>query len=188
MLYQTNKIRDLQFRMSYYNDEKAYEALYAILFDDLYRFAFSIIKCKENAEEIVSDVFVKLWKKKDQLSHVKDLRLYLFTATKNYALNYIVKQSKWALTNYDREDNSECKWNCSDSSPEEIYISNETESMVNKAIETLPPQCREIFRMVRVDGLQYKDVASALNISKFTVRNQIVIASRRISKTLSCYL
>lgn len=188
MLYQTNKIRDLQFRMSCYRDVKAYEALYAILFDDLYRFAFSIIKSRESAEEIVSDVFIKLWKKKDELSHIDNLRLYLFTATKNYSLNYIVKQSKRHLMNYDHEDGGDGNKNYCDCSPEEIYISNETKSMVNKAINDLPPQCREIFKMVRVDGLQYKDVATALKISRFTVRNQIVIASRRISKTLSCYL
>lgn len=188
MLCQTNKIRDLQLRMSYYRDMKAYEALYAILFDDLYRVAISIVKSKESAEEIVSDVFVKLWKKNDQLVHVDNLRLYLFAATKNYSLNYIVKQSKRRLLSYENEEERDFHKNYCDFSPEEIYISNETESMVNKAINDLPPQCRKIFKMVRVEGLQYKDVANALKISRFTVRNQVVIASRRISKTLSCYL
>lgn len=167
---------------------KAYEALYAILFNDLYRIAFSIVKSKETAEEIVSDVFVKLWKKNDQLLHVDNLRLYLFTATKNYSLNYIVKQSKRHLLNYENEECRNCNEDYCDFSPEEIYISNETESMVNKAIRDLPPQCRKIFEMVRVEGLQYKDVANALKISRFTVRNQVVIASRRISKTLRYYL
>ncbi|UAY57036.1 RNA polymerase sigma-70 factor [Arachidicoccus terrestris] len=164
-----------------------YEQSYALLFEDLFRYAFSILKNREAAEDAVSDVFVKLWKMKDDLDQVENLKCYLFRATKNHCLNFLTKTPKNRFVQYEEVDDSYYVDSEATVSPEQIYISNEINALVHKAIQELPPQCREIFKMVKFKDLHYKEVATALNISKFTVRNQIVIASRRLSRILACY-
>ena len=68
--------------------------------------------------------------------------------------------------------------------PEDLYISAEAINTVKQAINELPSQCRIIFLLVREDGLKYKEVATILNISVFTVRNQIAIATKKIAEVL----
>lgn len=88
---------------------------------------------------------------------------------------------------YEEVDDSYYVGTATSINPEQIYISNEINALLQKAIQELPPQCREIFTMVKFRELHYKEVATELNISRFTVRNQIVIASRRLSRALACY-
>ncbi len=178
-------IRELQLRFALYEDMKAYKELYVLLFDGLHRFSFSLIKSREGAEEIVSDVFIKLWQIRDQLIKVDNLKVYLYTITKNFSLNYLTKNSKNPIVHLEQmniETVVEFK------SPEELYISAESINEVNQVIHTLPPQCKLIFQLVKEEGLKYKEVASVLNISVFTVRNQLAIAIRKIGEALPHHL
>jgi RNA polymerase sigma-70 factor (ECF subfamily) len=154
------------------------------LFSELYKYSYTFIKSHECAEEIVSDVFIKLWKIRLTLRDVDNLKTYLYKATKNYSLNYISKTSRIQVLTLD-EMKTMATSTVLNYSPEDIYISNESMNIISRVIRELPPQCRQIFKLVREDGLKYKDVAIALNISTFTVRNQIVIATRKISNALT---
>lgn len=174
-------IRELQLRFALFEDMKAYKELYALLFDGLHRFSYSLVKSREGAEEIVSDVFIKLWQIRDQLRNIDNLKVYLYTITKNFSLNYIMKHSKNPVVHLEQmniETVVEFK------NPEELYISAEAVRKVNQVIHALPPQCRLIFQLVKEEGLKYKEVASVLNISVFTVRNQLAIAIRKIGEAL----
>lgn len=177
------KIKELQSRIVRYSDMKAYEELYRLLSLDLYKYSHTFIKSREIAEEIVSDVFIKLWKVRLTLSEVDNLKTYLFAAAKNHSLNYISKASKSLVLKLD-EMKTEPRSIVMNYSPEDVYISNESMNIIRDVILGLPPQCRQIFQMVREEGLKYKEVANILNISTFTVRNQLVIASRKISSAL----
>lgn len=88
---ETCVIAELQMRVALYEDMKAYKQLYELFFPRLFRFSYSFVKSKEAAEEIVSDVFIKIWEIKGTLHDINDLNVYLYTITKNFSLNYMVQ-------------------------------------------------------------------------------------------------
>jgi RNA polymerase sigma-70 factor (ECF subfamily) len=173
-------------RIALSEDMKAYKELYLLVFDSLFQFSYSFVKSKQVAQEIVSDVFIKLWQIRTQLNAIDNLKPYLFGITKNFSLSYLARTSKnlsiqlddIELDEIDIESLIEFK------NPEDLYISKETIKNVIQAIQDLPPQCQIIFSLVKVEGLRYKEVAKLLNISVFTVRNQVAIATRKIEDAL----
>ena len=173
-------------RIALSEDMKAYKELYLLMFDSLFHFSYSFVKSKQVAQELVSDVFIKLWKIRSQLNAVDNLKLYLFGITKNFSLSYLARASKnlsvqlddLDLDKIDMESVIEFK------NPEDLYISKETVKNIMKAVLNLPPQCQIIFSLVKIEGLKYKEVARLLNISVFTVRNQVAIATKKIEDTL----
>lgn len=171
-------------RIALSGDMKAYRELYLLMFDKLFKFSFSFVKSKEAAEELVSDVFMKIWSIRDQLSTIQDLKIYLYCITRNLSLNYLAKEKKLI----DRLDQNNIDLLTDFNTPEDKYISKETIDGLKQAIEGLPPQCRIIFLLVRDQDMKYKDVAHVLNISVFTVRNQVAIATKKISEALPSHL
>lgn len=175
-------IAELQKRIVIYEDMKAYKQLYELLFHKLFRFSYSFVKSKEAAEEIVSDVFIKIWEiRGNRLAAISDLIVYLYTITKNFSLNYITKNRKLRVISLE-DVTDESFLNLL--TPEDALISAEITSTINAAINGLPTQCRIIFFLVRESSLPYKEVASILNISVNTVRNQVTIATRKIADSL----
>ncbi len=166
-------------RISLHNDQQAYRDLFVSLHKPLTRFAFGILKSNDDAEEIVSDVFITVWEKRSTLSTIESPLLYLYTAVKNRALNVIAKQKR-----QDGYDVSQwlVPMNSVYFDPEQLMISQETVQRIRKAINELPARCRLIFMLVKEDGLKYKEVANLLNISVKTVEAQMAIALRRIAQ------
>jgi len=185
-LLQDNTIRDLQMRIALSEDMKAYKELYLLMFDSLFHFSYSFVKSKQVAEELVSDVFIKLWQIRTQLNAVDSLKLYLFGITKNFSLSYLAKASKNLSIQLDEMNLDEINFESviEFKNPEDLCISKETIKDVMQAIQNLPPQCQIIFSLVKVEGLKYKEVAKLLNISVFTVRNQVAIATKKIEDAL----
>ena len=186
-MLQDNTIRDLQMRIALSEDMTAYKELYLLMFDSLFYFSYSFVKSKQVAEELVSDVFIKLWHIRNQLNAIDNLKLYLFGITKNFSLSYLARASKDLSIQLDGMDLDETDIASiiEFKNPEDLYISKETIKNVMKAIQGLPPQCQIIFSLVKVEGLKYKEVARLLDISVFTVRNQVAIATKKIEEALS---
>jgi len=174
-------IRSLQQRISLYEDLQAYHALYNLFFNNLRRFCYSFVKSQEAAEEIVSDVFIKLWQIRNKLSEIDNLKVYLYSIAKNFCLNYITRHFKNPVASLDEMD---IETVISLDNPEELCISADILHTIQQTIRQLPPQCRLIFQMVKEDGMRYKEVADILNISVLTVRNQVAIATRKVAETL----
>ncbi|HMH22747.1 MAG TPA: RNA polymerase sigma-70 factor [Puia sp.] len=178
-------ILELQERIALYEDMKAYGQLYDFLYGGLHRLALSIVKSNEVAEEIVSDVFIKVWQIRGKLMEIEHLRVYLFTIAKNFSLNYITKNYKNLTVSLDHLDiEAVVEFN----GPAEMCISADIVRQLRKAIQQLPPQCRLIFQLVKEEGLRYKEVAAILGISPLTVRNQLAIAVRKIGEVLPAWL
>jgi RNA polymerase sigma-70 factor (family 1) len=173
-------------RIAFSEDMKAYKELYLLMFDSLFRFSYSFVKSKQVAQELVSDVFIKLWQIRGQLNTIDNLKPYLFGITKNLSLSYLARASKNLsiqlddidLDDIDTESIIDFK------SPEDLYISKEAVKNVIQAIRGLPSQCQIIFSLVKIEGLKYKEVADLLDISVFTVRNQVAIATKKIEEAL----
>ena len=89
-----DRIQYLQQQIARYDDQHAYKELFKGLYHFLYPFARTIVKEKETAEEVVSDVFIKVWEKRKQLEKVENLKVYLYVSTRNIAINYLDRQRR----------------------------------------------------------------------------------------------
>jgi RNA polymerase sigma-70 factor (family 1) len=177
-------ISELQQQIALCDDMKAYRRLYELLYERLFWFSFSFVKSREVAEEIVSDVFIKLWSIRNELRSIDNLTVYLYIIAKNFSLNYITKRYKYPQVSLD-----DIQFEVVTSiTPEDLYISTEIGQKIKEAIAQLPSQCKLIFQMVREDGLKPKEVAAILNIAEITVRNQLTIAAKKIARMLQPHL
>jgi len=167
-------------------DEPAFRQVYVNFYKRLFQFAQAIVKTREAAEEIVEDVFVRIWQQKTTIATIHNLRVYLYTATKNAALNYLSKKARESIT--EPFDHIHIELNGSGVSPEEILITAEMYRKLQEAVEALPPRCKMIFKLVREDGLRYKEIAGILNISVNTIDVHMAIAVKRIAAALGAEL
>ena len=171
------RISYLQNRIARFEDQQAYKELYISLYRCLFQFANSFVKSKQLSEEIVSDVFLKIWERRKSVQTIDNLKVYLYVATKNISLNYLDK--KKTVSFLDIEDfSTELQSNYSD--PEQLLITSDMMLLINNAILQLPSRCRLIFKLVKEDKMKYKEVAEVLHISVKTVENQVAIAVRKI--------
>lgn len=156
------------------DDQLAFSELYKYYYPGLLSFAHSILKNKENAEEVILDVFISLWENRKTLQTIKKLPNYLYVATKHGAIRHLRKKN---IINFDElQDDFEYTL----VSPEQIFITKENITSINSIINTLPPKCRLIFRLVKEERLSYEEVATLLELSKKTVEAQLYIAYKRL--------
>jgi RNA polymerase sigma-70 factor (family 1) len=175
------RIAFLQVRIAQFEDQKAYEELYVSLYKYLYNFAWSFVKSRQLAEEIVSDVFIKVWQKRKAIETIGNFKVYLYVATKNISLNYLVKNK--TLPYSDIQDLSgELISTYSD--PEQLLITSDMMQLINTAIAQLPDRCRLIFQLVKEDKMKCREVAEILQISAKTVENQVSIAVKKIGNAV----
>jgi len=166
-------------------DTKAFRQIFDLLFVNLTKFSFSFVQSQEASTEIVDELFVQLWTKREKIMDIVDLRVYLYTASKNASLNYIAKRAKQIqLEPYDQIQVQMADNN----SPEQMMIDKEILHKIRMAIDQLPPRCKLIFKLIREDGLKYSEVAAILNLSIKTIDNQIVIAVSRIKEAVQTVL
>jgi RNA polymerase sigma-70 factor (ECF subfamily) len=165
-------------------DEQAFRRLFQYYSPRLNQFAYSIVKLKEAAAEIVDDVFIKLWKQREKVPSISNIRVYLYVAVKNSSLNYLSSKAHQQITEpFNHLDIALC----SDQAPDQKMISAELQEKITSAVEALPPRCKMIFKLVREDGLRYKDVAEILNLTVNTVDAQMVIAVKRIAEKVQTH-
>lgn len=176
------EIKELQFKIAENNDDHAFGQLYMALINNLQKFAYSIIKNKELAEEIVSDVFIKIWQNRAQLVKIENLKLYLYISTKNTALNYLSRHFRKEVISLDEMSLNIVAVSYN---PENLMITREAVNKIEFAIQNLPLRCRLIFKLAKEDGLKYNDIAKLLNISVNTIDNQMAIALKKISSSIN---
>jgi RNA polymerase sigma-70 factor (family 1) len=159
-------------------NQEAFRQLFNNYSEKLVQFAYALVKNHIAARDIVNEVFVKIWKRREQVTGIMNLRVYLYTATKNTGLNYLSRKAHEQVTEpFDHISIALRDDRC----PEQELITHEIFNKIHQAIDQLPPRCKMIFKLIREDGLQYKEVAEVLNISIHTVDAQMAIAIRKIS-------
>ena len=176
---------ELLARISEGNDEKAFKQLFDLYAGRLFQFSKSFLKNKSLAEEVVSDVFFKVWLHRTSLTNRSNIKAYLFKATYNTTLNYLddVKRKK-AVSLDDIEVDLGIDRIC----PETDLINRELKSIIEKAIESLPPRCKLIYKMAKVEQMKYKEIAEVLDISVKTIDHQLTIAIKKIGEVIHNYL
>ena len=164
------------------NNQKALEVLYEKYFYKLCDFSNKYLRDIMACEDVVSDVFLSIWLNSRKINIQTTLRSYLYTSVKNRSLTYIRDNTN------NIENNIEyIKQNVSLSytTVDDKLLYRELENEIDKIISQLPPKRQLIFRMSRLDGLKYKEIAEILSISVRTVQNHMVEAVRFIANHYS---
>ena len=173
--------RKLLRQMKELDSQTAFRDFYNMTYDRLFRIAYYYVKQEEWSQEIVLDVFLKLWKQRSNLLDVRNIEDYCFILVKNASLNYLEKESKHTYIHPDslpepQEQNY---------SPEESLISEELFALYVKALDRLPERCREVFIRIREEKQSYAQVAEELGISMNTVDAQLQKAITRLKEMIS---
>lgn len=165
-------------KVSQENDYKAFEVIFHHFYSPLCNFAIKIVGKPEVAEELVADAFFKIWKNRQNIHLTHTFSSYLYTSVKNHCLDYLKKQNLIfkeisTVPSFSQEEN-----------PEKLLIQQELIEKIEKAIETLPDQCKTIFRLSRDRELKYQEIADLLHVSVKTVETQMGRALKYLRSAL----
>lgn len=164
----------------------ALEALMRRYETQAYYFAQKILQSAEQAEEVTQDVFIKLWESRTELASIESLPAWLYTISRNRALNVLKERAARHL----REENYAAAVPREIDGEEEI-IYREMQHTVASFVDTLPPKRKVIFRLKTEEGLTTEEISRQLNISPHTVKNQLsqsYLALRRLMQAATCLL
>ena len=168
-------------------DLDAFEELHKRYYVFLCLIAEHIVRNHNDAEEIVSDVFVRLWTIREKTGIISSLKGYLIKAVHNTSLNYI-EQNKRRFYLTDRLNDSDRRLLAWDSDyPLGRLYEDEIIKILREGLDKLPDGCREIFLLSRKNDMKYNDIADKLGISVNTVKTQMKIALSRLHEDLKDY-
>ena len=160
--------------------EEAFEKFFDLYKERLLSYLIKITKSQSVAEELVQEVFLKLWTGRDSLRAVERPEHYIMVMARHKAIDYLRKASLNARL---REDLwRRIKTGCNDT--EEQLYARESRELVHEAVFQLSPRKQEIFRLSRQEGLSHEQIANQLKISKNTVKNHLVESLRFVKNYL----
>jgi len=167
-------------------DEKALIWIFNTYYPWLCIYADKFVECKETAKDIVQDLFTKLWENRMKIDITTSLKAYLYKGVYNNCLNHlshltiVQNHIEYTLTMADNDEGLQTS-DCDD--PLNILILQELEDKIEKAIETLPARCKEVF-LLWEQGFSYEEIVEQLEVSINTVRTQITIAKKKLRDLL----
>jgi len=154
------------------NDKEEFTAFYSENFQKLILVSDKYVKDIFVAEEIVQDIFLKIWEDKDLLSTVNAIKSYLHRSVVNTSINYINRQKNI------EQHHLKIAAHLTDDDIDLIDEQNELIALLYNEIDLLPEKCQKVFKMSRLEGLKYRDIALELSISEKTVENHMGNALR----------
>lgn len=160
------------------NDKKALESLFAKYFAPLCRFTDSFVGNQMTAEELVADIFLSMWTKRKELVIHTSVRAYLFAAARNTALNHLRGNTKGKIVYLHEQPVEPGFVDGVDAGLEYYELLEQVEGFIDK----MPKKRQQIFRMHKLEGLKYHEIADRLSISVHTVQNQMLEAKRFMSQ------
>lgn len=164
-------------------DEGAYDAIFRSWYPALVRVAAALLREPDAAEEVAQDVLLELWRRRHLIDASVSLRGYLLRSVRNRSLNYL----RHLKVRRDTEPDVEALYDAPLRADQPIDA-RELHAAVTIAVRELPPRCREVFELSRVDGLKYAEIAEALGISQKTVEAQMGKALRILRQRLAAWI
>ncbi|UZR98419.1 RNA polymerase sigma-70 factor [Chondrinema litorale] len=174
-------IRSLLLNVQQRACQKSFRIIFDFYYQGLLQYTTYIVGNQEIAEEVVSEVFVYLWKHKASLTGIKKFNSFIYLKAKHLSIDHCrkVKTLTTSIT-----DKNTYTYHLKNNSPEHQMIEQELFVKINLAIQALPTRCQMIYKLIKDDGMKYDEVAELLNISKKTVENQLTIAIKKLRATI----
>ena len=167
-----------------WHTKEGFEILFMQHYEPLCNFVFGILKDYDASEDVIQELFVKFWEKRNELPDDLSIKAYMYRAARNMALNHLkhfdIKKEFNIFNKASISDAEQCAANPAETS--------ELQEMILQAVNELPTERKKIFLMSREDGMKYKEIAAELNISVKTVENQMGKALSTLRTELSEYL
>ncbi len=163
--------------------EKAFTLLFNAYRGNIYSTAFTFLNSATLAEEVVQDVFLKMWLKRTEMGEVRHLQDYLFIMTRNIIFDRLKKMSYEAAARQSLTGNET-------SADETEYLArfHQCQQLLKEAIDRLTPQQKKIYILAKEQGLSHEDIAAAMQLSKYTVKKHMALALNAIRKYLYTHL
>jgi len=155
-------------------DKGAFTKLFYMFHQELGEFILKLTKSKPIAEEVVQEVFIKVWTHREALSGVKSFRAYLFTVARNHAFNVLRDETRKTFLIEDFERYPLVDTDNTAVEKEALY------AIVEKAVALLPPQQQKVWKLNKEEGLPYQKIAEQLKLSPLTVKRHISLAMASI--------
>ncbi|MDD2438117.1 MAG: RNA polymerase sigma-70 factor [Massilibacteroides sp.] len=169
-----------------------FKSIYVSYYARMRRFARRYVIFEEDAENIVQDVFLDLFERKEMYHSPVNMLAILFTSVKNKCIDYLRKQSlKQRTAEEFKEEYAialQMSLNSLEAFDSNMLSEEDIETILLKAIDALPEKCREIFMLSKLEGKKQKEIAQKLNISINTVETQMGIAYKKLREELKNYL
>ena len=173
-------LHQLTYEIGNNNSQVALKHLFLYYHPRLLLFASYYVSSKEICEEIVSDAFIMIWNKREQLSYIQNLNSYIYKITKNAAIDYLRKTDI-----QEKVDFSEADFLIKvQADPESELISSELMAEFDLAIDQLPEKCRMVFKLIRIHNLSYDEVSQIMNLSKKTLEGHMTLAIKRLKSLI----
>lgn len=161
-------------------DDHAFTLFYYKYNKTVYLFAYRILDSESHAEELMQEVMLKIWLLGDELTNVENIESYLRVMCRNRCYNRLRQLRREASKNKE----ATVDWKDESNETEETILLNEAKGLLEKAIEKLPAQQREVYNLCQIQGLKYEEAAKQLNISVLTVQSYMKIALRSVRNTM----
>jgi len=155
------------FQLMKQGDQGSFKDLFSLYYHPLCNFAFLFVSDSQLAEEIVSDVFINIWQKKEKIDIKVGVKSYLYKSTKNRIISHSRKHQIDLVSIEDYKDYKNTV------TPETLLIKTEEANSFSEIVDRLPKKAGLVFRMHKVDGLKYREIADILNISHKTMENHM---------------
>ena len=171
-----NENLDLLIKQLQRGSEQAFTLLYDRYSKSLYRNILRLVKDQDIAQELLQDLFLKVWEKRSVIRVEGSFKSFLYKVSENLVYKHFRKIAQdnrlsEKLTNsYERFD----------ANIEDIIVSRETNELLQKAIDNLSPQRKQIYRLCKLEGKSHEEVSRELGISTSTINNQIVKANKAV--------
>lgn len=163
--------------------QEAFKTVYIHYYGSLERFLFSLLRSKEESEEMAQDVFMTIWEKREQLDPSKNIKSFIYTIARNSVMNLF--DHRKVLDRYARTANVPVN---DDITSEDILIAQETELLIELAVARMPRMRRRIFELNRYEDMDNASIADRLGISKANVANHLALARKDIKEILALFL
>jgi RNA polymerase sigma-70 factor (ECF subfamily) len=164
-------------------DEGAFDSIFRTWYPPLVRMAEAMLRRRAIAEEIVQDVMLEMWRRRERLAPDSSLRAYLFQATRNRALNHLRH-----LRVEERDAASMAAPSSMGPPADAALVEEEIAMAIRNAMNSLPQRCREVFRLSRMHGLTYSEIAQTLGVTVKAVEAQMGRALRTMREALAPWL
>ncbi|MBL3655352.1 RNA polymerase sigma-70 factor [Fulvivirga sediminis] len=165
--------------------QQSFRRLFDIYHAQLLQYAGFLTGNREIAEEVVSEVFVYLWKNRLTINEIRKINSFLYLKTKHLSIDHLRKVKDLSCISIDQASVLQIK---DMANPEGKLIHKEWLLELERVINALPERCQLIYRLIKEEGMKYEEAASFLDVSKKTVENQMGIATKRLREAMKSYL